>query len=441
VNCIAVKDFSRFGRNAIETGYFIERVFPLFRVRFISVSDGFDSVDHGGDTGGMEVAFKFLMHEYYSIDLSKKIKSAKREKMRRGEAVRKNCVFGYKLNEKRLMIIDEPAADTVRLIYSLALENKSLAQIAKRLYGDKRPTPGEHKKHGENPSCIWGLSVIRSILHEEQYTGTYIAGRTKIPCVGSRKPVKVPESDWVKIPGHHPAIIEKSLYDAVCAVIRIKGEPRRKRQVGTWQRYKDNGNPLRGKVVCGCCGHVMTLSSTANPRFQCNFTRTAADAECHRLSISANKLADNLFGIIGRQTRAVLNADEFDGIDPQTERESEYAGRIARANDEKRELYERFILGEISAEGYKTAKTALDAEISRLVQTRAALASETTKMTAAKALYGERRRIADRTGTEKTLTSATVDTLIDRVLVYPGGRIEIEWKFADYFKNVSEDDK
>ncbi|MCL2342870.1 MAG: recombinase family protein, partial [Firmicutes bacterium] len=85
VNCVLVKDFSRFGRSAIEVGYFIERVFPLFGVRFISVSDGFDSAEHVGDTGGMEVSFKFIMHEYYSRELSRKIKSAKQEKMRRGE--------------------------------------------------------------------------------------------------------------------------------------------------------------------------------------------------------------------------------------------------------------------------------------------------------------------------------------------------------------------
>jgi DNA invertase Pin-like site-specific DNA recombinase len=84
VNCIAVKDFSRFGRNAIETGYFIERLFPLYRIRFISVSEAFDSNDYYEDTGGLDVSFHFLKHEYYSRDLSQKIKAAKREKMRRG---------------------------------------------------------------------------------------------------------------------------------------------------------------------------------------------------------------------------------------------------------------------------------------------------------------------------------------------------------------------
>lgn len=77
IDCIIVKDFSRFGRNSIETGYFIERVFPLFHTRFISVSDDFDSDRHKGDTGGMDVAFKYLINEYYSRDMSIKTKSAK----------------------------------------------------------------------------------------------------------------------------------------------------------------------------------------------------------------------------------------------------------------------------------------------------------------------------------------------------------------------------
>ena len=110
VNCIAVKDFSRFGRNAIEVGYYIERAFPLYRTRFISVADSFDSAEHEGDTGGLEIAFKFLIHEQYSKDLSRKIKSAKHAKMLRGESVRKNCVYGYRLDKQRKMVVDEPAA-------------------------------------------------------------------------------------------------------------------------------------------------------------------------------------------------------------------------------------------------------------------------------------------------------------------------------------------
>ena len=96
IDCIIVKDFSRFGRNSIETGYFIERVFPLFHTRFISISDDFDSSKFKGDTGGIDVAFKYLISEYYSRDMSIKTKSAKYAKMQRGEYQSKICPYGYR---------------------------------------------------------------------------------------------------------------------------------------------------------------------------------------------------------------------------------------------------------------------------------------------------------------------------------------------------------
>ena len=99
VNCIITKDFSRFSRNAIESGYYIEQVFPLYRIRFISVSDGFDSNDCIDGTGGIEVAFKLLMHEHYSRDLSRKVKSTKRVQMLNGENIVANAIYGYRKNE------------------------------------------------------------------------------------------------------------------------------------------------------------------------------------------------------------------------------------------------------------------------------------------------------------------------------------------------------
>ena len=221
VSCVLVKDFSRFGRNAIETGYFIERVFPFFGVRFISVDDGFDSAEHMGDTGGLEVSFKFLMHEYYSRDLSKKITTAKRMKMQHGMAVSKNGTFGYKLDNGRKMVVDPPAAAVVRLIFSLYSEGKSLADIEKHLYAEKIPTPAAYKKQkrqtaqDERFGCVWQKSVILSILRDERYTGVYIAGKTKVRDHVTHTRMKTSEEDWVRIPEHHPAIIPQVLFDTV----------------------------------------------------------------------------------------------------------------------------------------------------------------------------------------------------------------------------------
>ncbi len=121
ISCILVKDFSRFGRNSIETGYFIQKVFPLYHVRFISVSDSFDSAEHKGDTGGMDIAFKYLINECYSRDMSIKSKTAKMARMKRGEYQSVICPYGYQKGADGRLVPDEETADNVRRIFEWAL--------------------------------------------------------------------------------------------------------------------------------------------------------------------------------------------------------------------------------------------------------------------------------------------------------------------------------
>lgn len=140
IDCIIVKDFSRFGRNSIETGYFNERVFPLFQTRFISISDDYDSNNYKGDTGGMDVAFKYLISEYYSRDMSTKTKSAKYTKMQRGEYQSTICPYGYRKSADGRMKPD-PEAAVLLLIFQLAAEGKNAPCIARELYKRGSPTP------------------------------------------------------------------------------------------------------------------------------------------------------------------------------------------------------------------------------------------------------------------------------------------------------------
>ena len=439
VGCILVKDFSRFGRNAIETGYFIERVFPLYRVRFISVSDRFDSFEHDGDTGGMEVAFKFLMSEYYSRDLSKKISSAKQEKARRGEAVTKNCAYGYTLDENRKMVIDPEAAVTVRIIFDMYAGKESIAAIEKRLYDEGRPTPAAWKKHRwktastEEFQCIWQKSVILSILRDEQYIGTYIAGKTCTKEIANPNRTKNDEADWIKIPDHHPAIISLELFAEVQAQLQKKGEPLRRRDIGTVQRYADITSPLKGKVVCGHCNHSMRLSSTKNAAFHCWFTRSASETACHRLRILSRELEDVVLENILQQARLVLEAAECRPVDSRPARQLECEASIEELRSEKQRLYERFVLEEISRDEYAVQKTALDAELDRMGHVLTAIcehheksAPDTASIEAARAALKS-----------NTLTKELVELMIHRVLIFPDNRIDIEWKASEFANQAS----
>ena len=167
INCIVVKDFTRFGRNSIEVGYFMEMVFPLYGVRFISVNDNFDSDTLHGDTGGINVAFKYLVSEFYSRDLSIKYKSAKYVKFRRGEYQSKLCPYGYQKGADGRMEPNEETAPNVRMIFELARDGRKPNEIVKALFERNIPTPAEYKAahgfNGHDISRCCGISFLKNL--------------------------------------------------------------------------------------------------------------------------------------------------------------------------------------------------------------------------------------------------------------------------------------
>ena len=301
-------------------------------------------------------------------------------------------------------------------------------------------TPGAYRKSKKSTvddvySCVWEKATVLKILNDEQYIGTYVAGKTHGTEVGSRSRKRTPESEWYKIPNHHPAIIEKSLFYAVQDIIREKGEPLRNRKVGTWSRYaEDYQSPLKGKVVCGCCGHVMRLSSTKNAMFHCWYTYSAPDTECHRLRISKSELEKLVRKVITKQAKAVLGIDKLSDtaeLEIGVIKQSEAELQIGLCNDKKRSLYERFVMGGLTSEAYKVEKTTLETEIDRLTRSLALLKTEAKPQE-----YNLQAITADALKGKK-LTFPLVEALIEKILVYPvsangDSRVEIEWKIADF---------
>jgi len=249
VNCIVCKDFSRFSRNALESGYYIEQVFPLYHIRFISVSDRFDSKDYMNDTGGIDVAFKFLMHEYYSQDLSKKVKSAKRIKMARGEHIVATAIYGYYKDESGKWEPEEKSAAVVREIFGMALDGLPPAVIKDKLFEAGYPTPKEHieLRRGKDilPACHWETRKVREILSNEQYIGTYVSGKQNSKGVGMSQ-YWTDKYEWIMIPDSHTPIIGKEDFARVQDLMenRLLGRTTRKPVAETW---KDEVTPLVGE--------------------------------------------------------------------------------------------------------------------------------------------------------------------------------------------------
>lgn len=425
INCIIVKDFSRFGRNFIETSYFIEKVFPLFHIRFISINNDFDTIKYTGDTGGMQVAFQHLMNEYYSIDLSVKSKSAKYAKMKKGEYQSIVCCYGYKKSANNRLEIDDEAAEAVKMIFDMSLNGMLNSKIAKELYEQNILTPRQYKAKNGNKGydiarcCnIWNLPGISRILSDERYIGTYIIGKHTVREVGSTKMRLKDEKEWIKIPNHHPAIINEAAFKKVQKVRRTFKSPKNNKK-----QY-----PLCGKVICGCCQHTMSRVDRKSPMFYCRHTSIAEKAMCYKLNILEKDLHNMLFEIINKQATALLGIEKLDNINLLEDilgKEAEYKTRIQECYDNKLHLYEQYQLRKIHLQYYQTSKAIYDDKLTELKNIYSNISVQSELLKTEKNRKEKLLEIANTVKEQDSLNKIITDLLIDKVLIYPQNYIEI----------------
>ncbi len=429
VNTILVKDLSRFGRNSIETGYFIEKVFPLYHVRFISVSDNFDTNEHKGDTGGIEIAFKYLINECYSRDMSIKSKTAKLARMKRGEYQSKICPYGYQKGADGRMVPDEETADNVRQIFEWAADGISAGEITRKLYALKIPTPGEHKaSKGKNyhdisrTNGVWSSSTVLRILADERYTGMYIMGKRRVVEIGSRHIRQKDESEWIKIPDHHTPIISKELFERAKSNIRKFKLPNK----------QTRDYLLRGKVFCGCCDHAMNVSNGRH--YKCRRSSKLPDMACYGLSIPIKELEQIVFDTINAQAKCVFGIDDLqNNANVNSPLQEEHEKKLRFLQDSKRKLYEQFVLGELDAETYKARKAELDVKLVYEQNVSAVIAAQAKSDRDKQEKQQLQKKIADELNAADTLTKSLVDLLIKRVYVFPDNRIELKYQPRTFF--------
>ena len=212
------------------------------------------------------MAFKYLISEYYSRDMSIKTKSAKYAKMQRGEYQSKVCPYGYRKSANGRMEPNPETAAVVQLIFQLAATGIGAAAVTRELFKRGIPTPGEHKAaHGQQYHDVsrsrgrWSSSTILRILEDERYIGSYVIGRRAVIEVGGTRSRRKDRDKWFIIPDHHPAIVDKELFEKVQAVQRRFSLPTRKAR----------DYPLKGKVYCGCCDHALSRITQKKPFYMC----------------------------------------------------------------------------------------------------------------------------------------------------------------------------
>lgn len=280
IDCVIVKDFSRFSRDYIELGSYIDQIFPFLGVRFISLNDNYDSKKRGSNTAEIDISFKGLMYDLYSKDLSVKVKSSLRTRKEQGQYACANTPFGYvKAKEDRhMLVVAEDEARVIRKIFSMALGGKTSVEIARSFNREKIPTPIEFKiKKGQTRrkpigKCFqWDYPIICSILRNPIYAGDMVYDKYEKDGVGGKNHLK-PRSEWKVYKEHHAAIVSRDDFEKV---------QKMRKQTGN-KKAKDVGerHPLQGKVYCGGCGRAMSLRKNGlNPYFYCNQRYSYADTD------------------------------------------------------------------------------------------------------------------------------------------------------------------
>lgn len=441
VACIVVKDFSRFSRNYIDMGTYLEQIFPFMGVRFISVTDNFDSNSCQNTSSMIDVGFKSLLADFYRNDISVKVKNAMDAKKAKGEYCMGYAPFGYAKdpeNKNTLVIVDDEAA-VIRRIFQMALDKLNRRQIADKLNEDGVLTPIEFmskrqkvdRRHLEKGRLYWHSDTIKKIIDNEVYMGCMVYGKTKIIEAGSGKEIKVPREDWKIIEGHHPAIISREDY--------IKVQQMRPKANRTYLR-KPRNIILKGKVYCGGCGCIMQPDKLRDGRYyyRCTYRKYGMDNHCYSAKLD-NRILENI--VLNELKREVQNQKEQETIKEEVNmRHQDILNKLVAEKNRlqndmkqifhnKQEYLEKYHEGLISREEFVRLKEEIANRLEKINEQYDeinALIEKEKEFLSNKHVMDP--QLMDYLGLE-TLSREVVERYVGAVRVYDSGKIEIQWKF------------
>ena len=222
VDCVIVKDLSRFGRNYIEAGEYLEKIFPFMGVRFIAVNDGYDSIDPAA-SDSLSMHLKNLVNDVYARDISQKICPVLQEKQERGEFIGNWAAYGYlkSAEDKHRLVVDEETAPVVRDIFQWRLIGMDYQEIAKRLTELGIPSPSRYRfekgmvKSKRFAASVWTGQVIKNMVRSEVYLGHVVQGKTRKALWKGQKRTTQPREKWTVVKNTHEAIIDRQTFDEV----------------------------------------------------------------------------------------------------------------------------------------------------------------------------------------------------------------------------------
>ena len=456
IDCIIVKDFSRFARDYIESGRYLEQVFPALGIRFISVNDCYDSYDFPyGTAGNINNGLLNLINEMYSRDLSQKSKAAKRLYAQRGQCISAYPVYGYLKSpeDKRTWIHDPEAAPVVQRMFNWYAEGLTSTEIAKRLNEDGIPTPAQHKRalgskrqlwNSERTDNFWRATTIGKILRDERYTGKLVALKTTLSELGNIHSAKaIEKDDWVIVPGAFEAIISQEIFNQVQAKLETV---RPTRKLGPMKRRL-----FSRKLRCGHCGAALIRHEIAQGvYYACDGRAWNGTDDCKKIRLFETDLIQAVLASIRFQAQLAKKTEKrLDRKEKQIQTVQNRAQsaqqriqkQIAQLETRKAEAYLSYDLGEVSQSDYKNRCKKIDAAIMEQKRQLDALEQDSGSILPdMDTISCEQINSLKPLSNLRTLNRDMVEVLIHSIEIYNGNRIEIAWNFnEDYMKLLAEE--
>ena len=436
VDCVIVKDFSRFSRDYVEMGFYVEQLFPFLGIRFISVNDHYDSRVVQNQMIGMDLAFKALVNDLYSKDLSGKVISSLHSKKERGIYCSANCPFGYrkKADDKNQVEIVPEEAKVIREIFRLTLEGYSSVDIAKKFHKEKIKTPVEYlaargvtHRNPLGKEFSWHHTTICKILRNDFYAGDVVYGKYEKDAVGGKNHLK-PKSEWKITYHHHEPIIEREIFEEV------------QRTRGISKPYQPRkAHMLTGKVLCGECGRALCYRNAKHPYFYCKDRYTTGNENCLK-KVNIFLLEQMLVSAVQKEICRQIELKEVWKLYQEVQKR-QYDAKMAKLRKARKNLEitgkeqiilcERYKKKEILKEEYLACKEkvqkkedAIKSEIQR--QKMLLVEMEAEKHTG----LPDADKIWKACKVHE-LNQETVDSFIRKVKVWDERHVEIIWNFSD----------
>ena len=447
-DCIVVKDLSRFGRNYLDAGEYIEKIFPFLGVRFIAVNDNYDSLGEKKSSDDLIIPFKNLINEAYCRDISMKIRSQLEIKRKNGQFLGSFAAFGYLKDEqdKNKLVVDQYAADIVRDIFKWKLDGISPQDIADALNKLGILSPMEYKRSlgmkyttsfKTSAKAAWSAGTVIRILKNPIYTGVLIQGKETTPSYKVHKRIAKDKSEWTVIEDSHEAIISGIDFDSVQKV--LKCDTRRSpddKAVGLFS----------GMLFCGDCGASMVRKTVPAGEkkyvyYVCSAHKQDKSCSPHRMRDAA--LEEIVLDSLRQHIREVVNMSELLDITDTAPLRTAQAQKVQRQLDKKREefeklqkllmsLYENLTDGVIDREEYARLKASFTARADEAEKQMDALRESLNDIRS----HGTENVWMNEFIKRQELASldrAVVVALIDKILIHSNDVVEIIYRWQDEF--------